>query len=105
MLEHHADERLGLKRALKAGIDQKDAKLATSVKLRNDQGDEIKDERQFQKGALARELDGVKDAMAPIIELEARRVGMVMNEKQVAEGMAEVDFGDIGKEIIRKTAA
>ncbi len=103
-LEHHAEARHKWKRMLKPNIDDKDAKLSADITLRTKAGDEVIDERAFQRGELQRELDSVKKAAAPIIDLEARHAGINVTQKQIEEELEKADWERHGKETIKKAA-
>lgn len=103
-LEHHAEARHKWKRMLKPNIDDKDAKLSADITLRTKAGDEVIDERAFQRGELQRELDSVKKAVAPVIDLEAHHAGINVTQKQIEEELKKADWERHGKETIKKAA-
>lgn len=102
--EHHAEARHKWKRMLKPNIDDKNAKLSADITLRTKAGDEVIDERAFQRGELQRELDAVKKTITPMLHSEAASLGIKIDNKQIQEELQKAQWEKYGKEVIKKAA-
>lgn len=102
--EHHAEARHKWKRMLKPNIDDKDAKLSADITLRTKAGDEVIDERAFQRGELQRELDSVRKIIKPMLHSEAASLGIKIDDKQIQEELKKAQWEKYGKEVIKKAA-
>ncbi|MBI4995014.1 hypothetical protein HZC21_05245 [Candidatus Peregrinibacteria bacterium] len=102
--EHHAEARHKWKRMLKPKIDDPNAKLSADITLRTKSGDEVIDERAYQRGELQRELDAVKKTVKPIITAEAAIHGIHIDDKQIQEELKKTKWDKYGKEVIKKAA-
>lgn len=104
VLESHTDERYKLKRALKPQIDDPNAKLSANITLRKRDGEEVIDERAYQRGEIAHELGSIQQSLKPIIEQTARAQGITLDEKQIDEELKNANWKEHGKDVIRKAA-
>jgi hypothetical protein len=104
VLESHADARHEWKRTLKPHMGDVNAKLASNITLRTKAGDEVIDERAYQRGELAREVSSIQDSMNPIIEEAARAAGLNIDETEISDVLKKEDWKEHGKEVIKRSA-